>query len=119
MKCLKRILVSLLSADIDPMQDPLQFAYRHSKGTDDAVNDITHLILKHLEEHKAYARLHFVYFTSDFNMVYPHLTIQKMSQLNVNPFPRNRYHSLLTSHSKVVKINNTLSDPKIMYTGAP
>ncbi len=44
MKCLERIQVSLLRADIDPLQDPLQFAYRHSKGTDDAVNGIAHLI---------------------------------------------------------------------------
>lgn len=86
MKCLEKILVPLLRADTDPLQDPLQFAYRYRKGTDDAVNSITHLILKHLEDSKAYARLLFVDFSSAFNTVQPHLLIQKMSQLNVNPF---------------------------------
>lgn len=117
--CLEKSLVSLLRSDIDPLEDPLQFAYRHSKGTDDAVNSISHLILKHLEDSEAYARQLFVDFTSAFNMVQPHLMIQKTSQMNVNPFLIKWYYSFLTSRTQVVKINNTLSDPKITHTGAP
>jgi len=29
--------------------DPLHFAYRQGRGTEDAINSIIHLILKHLE----------------------------------------------------------------------
>lgn len=42
-----------------------------------------------------------------------------MSQLNINPFLTKWYHSFLTSRTQVVRIDNTLSDLKIMHVGAP
>ena len=63
-------MVSLLKAHINPLLDPLQYSYRQ-RGTDDAINSIIHLIITHLEETKAHARLLFVDFSSAFNTLQP------------------------------------------------
>ncbi len=51
-KCFEKYVVSLLKSQIDSALDPFQFAYRQGRGTDDAINGITHLTLKHLENPK-------------------------------------------------------------------
>ena len=85
MKCFEKCIVSMLKAEIATNLDPLQFAYRQGRGTEDAISSIMHLILKHLENHKAYARLLFIDFSSAFNTIQPPLLITKMEQLSVNP----------------------------------
>ncbi len=65
--------------------DPLQFAYRQERSTDDALNSISHLTLKHLEDPKAYARLLFIDFSSAFNSLQAHLLLQKVTQMTVDP----------------------------------
>lgn len=57
MKCLEKLTVSKVHEDVGPQLDPYQFAYTHQRGTDDAINSIVHLVTKHLENPKAYARL--------------------------------------------------------------
>lgn len=71
MKAFERIMVGNLQGDVQHLLDPCQFAYKHGLGTDDALNTITHLILKHLEISHAYARLLFMDFTSAFNTILP------------------------------------------------
>ncbi len=85
MKCFKRYMVSLLKTEVKPVLDPLQFAYRQGRGTVvDTINNITYAIVKHLENPKAYARLLFVDFSSDFDTVKPHCLIKNLRQLGVN-----------------------------------
>ena len=60
-------MVPLLKKEVDVHLDPFQFAYKQGRGTDDALNRITHLVTKHLEDPKAYVRLLFVDFSSAFN----------------------------------------------------
>lgn len=108
----------MLKAEVNSELDPLQFAYRQGRSTDDAINSITHLTLKHLEDPKAYARLLFIDFSSAFNTLQPHLLLQKMIQMNVNPFIK-WFYSFLTDRTQNVRINNSLSDPKHISTGAP
>ncbi len=78
-------MVGKLKSDIKGQLDPYQFAYKDNRGTDDAVVTITHFILQHLENPKAYARLLFVDFTSAFNMLQPHILLSKLRQMSVNP----------------------------------
>lgn len=73
MKCLDKYMLTLLKAEVHLVLDPLQFAYRQGRGTDDTINRITHLTLKHLEDPKAYARILFVDFSSDFNTIQRYL----------------------------------------------
>lgn len=62
MKSFEEYIVPMIKAEVANNLDPLQFACRQRTGTEDAINSIVHLILKHLEDHKAYARLLFIDF---------------------------------------------------------
>ena len=53
--------------DVKDVLDLFQFAHKDKRGTDDAVNTLVHLVLKHLEQPKAYTRLLFVDFSSAFD----------------------------------------------------
>lgn len=75
MKCFEKYIMSL---------NPFQFAYQQGWSTDDAINSITHLILKYLEDPKTCARLLFIDFSSAFNALQPHLLIRKLSQMAVD-----------------------------------
>ncbi len=63
---------SLMTPDLDP----LQFAYRKGRGMDDAINNLMHLVLNHLEDSDAYARLLCIDFSSDFNTIQPHVLMK-------------------------------------------
>lgn len=119
MKCMERIMVSRLRSEVGPQLDPYQFAYRHHRGTDDAINSIVHMVTKHLENPKAYARLLFVDFSSAFNTLQPHILLNILNQLNVNPFIIKWYHSFLTNRTQHVRVNSTVSEPLTISTGAP
>lgn len=72
----------MLKVGVADKLDPLQFAYRQGggtedRGTEDAIDSIMHLILKHLESPKAYARLLFIDFSSAFNTIQPQLLMEK------------------------------------------
>lgn len=119
MKCFEKYMVSMLKLGVNPALDPYQFAYRHSRATDDAIASITHLTVKHLENPQAYVRILFADFSSAFNTLQPHLLISKLMQMNVNPFLIKWYFSFLTNRSQCVRVNNILSEARIVSTGAP
>ena len=62
-------MVSLLKTEVNKKLDPWQFANKRGRSTDDAISSITHLVLKHLEDPKAYAHLLFIDFSSAFNTI--------------------------------------------------
>ena len=119
MKCLERIMACKLRLDVQDYLDPFQYAYRQGRGTDDAVNTVVHLILKHLDKPKAYARLLFIDFSSAFNFIQPHTLLTKLKQMNVNPYIIKWYLSFLTDRVQLVKVNQTLSQTVVTNTGAP
>ena len=119
MKSFEKYMLSVLKAEVNLALDPYQFAYRQGRGTDDAINSITHFTVKHLECPKAYARILFIDFSSAFNTLQPHLLISKLRQMSVNPFLIKWYFSFLTNRSQQVRVNNILSECKSISTGAP
>ena len=72
--------------DVKDVLDQFQFTYKDKRGTDDAVNTLVHLVLKHLEQPKAYTRLLFVDFSSAFNTIQPHVLLEKIKAMKVNPY---------------------------------
>lgn len=46
---------------------------------------VTQYIDKHLEDPSSYAQLLFVYFSSAFNMLQPHILIKNQNDFKVNP----------------------------------
>ena len=98
-----------LRLDVQDYLDPFQYAYRQGRGAYDAVNTVVHLILKHIDKLKAYARLLFIDFSLAFNLIQPHTLLSKLKQKNVNPYIIKWYHSFLTDIMQLVKVNQTFS----------
>ena len=109
MKSLERIMVGKLCAEVEHLLDPHQFAYNRGRGTDDALNSTTHLILKHLEDSSAYARLMFMDFSSAFNSILPQTLLESLREMEVNPYMIRWYCDFLIERQQKVKVNSTLS----------
>ena len=73
-----------LKKETDAHQDPLQFAYRTHRGTDDVVLVLLHHLHQHLDRPNTYARVLFD-FSSVFNIIQPHLMTQNLRRMNVRP----------------------------------
>ena len=99
MKCFEKIVVNMVKPMVSSDLNPLQFAYKKGRSTEDSV---LYLISKHLEDPKAYARVLFADFSAAFDTVRPQLLIQKLMNLNVNPSIVKWFHSLLTNRPQQV-----------------
>ena len=119
MKSLERIMVGKLCSEVEHLLDPHQFAYNRGRGTDDALNSTTHLILKHLEDPLAYTRLMFMDFSSAFNSILPQTLLGSLKQMDVNPYMIKWYCDFLIERQQKVKVNSTLSDTQVISTGGP
>ena len=60
--------------------------YTDGRGTDDALNTVTHLILKHLENTSSYARLLFMDLSSAFNTLLPQILLNRLMEMKVNHY---------------------------------
>lgn len=87
--------------------------------TDDTINTVTHLILRHLKNAKPYARLLFVDFSPALNTLRRHLLLEKLKKMNVSPFINKWNFSFSTFCIQYVKVNYILCDPKFISTGTP
>lgn len=119
MKSFERIMLDKLRAQVQHLLDPFQFAYRDRRSTADALCTTSHLILKHLDNTKAYARLLFMDFSSAFNTIVPQNLLDKLQGMEVNPVMIKWYHAFLTGRTQQVRINSTLSDTLTIHTGVP
>lgn len=118
-KALEKLVVQHFLPTVESKLDPYQFAYRRERSTEDAVATLSHLITKHLEDPQAFARALFIDFSSAFNTIKPHLLLEKMKNLDINPHIIHFYHSFLTGRVQQVRVNNTLSPPVTTNIGAP
>ncbi len=64
--------------------DPLQFAYRSNRSTDDAIAFTLHTALSHLENKNTYLRMLFVDYSSAFNTIVPATLVAKLQTLGLN-----------------------------------
>ncbi len=99
---------TLLKSEVAPHLDPFQFAYRHRRSTEDAFISMTHLISKHLEVPHVFVRALFLDFSLAFNTAQPHLLVQKLINMQVNPFMIKWFYSFLTNRTQQVRINGSL-----------
>jgi len=74
-------VLSHLKAIIDPLLDPLPFAYRANRSADDAINMALHFILQHLDSSGSHARILSLDFSSPFTTINPAILQDKLSQL--------------------------------------
>ena len=63
MKTLEKIVKSLILSAVEPMLDPLQFAYSVRRGVEDAKLFLLYKLYKHLELPQSHARILIVDFS--------------------------------------------------------
>jgi hypothetical protein len=99
--------------------DPMQFAYKKARGTDDACAVLTHLINQHLETQGTYARLLYVDFSSAFNTMLPSVLTEKLLAMGVAPSLCQWILSYLRNRTQRVRIGSNLSTCIYTNIGAP
>ncbi len=83
MKCFERLVMQKIKTSLPNTLDPLQFAYRPTRSTDDAISTTLHLALTHLENKDSYVRMLFIDFSSAFNTIIPQQLINKLNLLSL------------------------------------
>ncbi|KAK1801765.1 hypothetical protein P4O66_022395, partial [Electrophorus voltai] len=82
MKCFERLVMRHIKTQHPPSLDPLQFAYRYNRSTDDAISTTLHLALTHLD--KTHLVPTFIDFSSAFNTIIPQHLIGKLILLGLS-----------------------------------
>ncbi|KAK3534019.1 hypothetical protein QTP86_000530 [Hemibagrus guttatus] len=103
MKCFERIIMRHIKDLLPSSLDPMQFAYRPNRSTDDAITTTLHLSLTHLENKDTYVRMLFIDFSSAFNTI-----------INTS----NWILDFLTGRPQSVRIGNSISSATTLNTGA-
>ncbi|KAK3571326.1 hypothetical protein QTP86_007554 [Hemibagrus guttatus] len=119
MKCFERLVMRQIKDLLPPSLDPMQFAYRPNRSTDDAITTTIHLSLTHLENKDTYVRMLFIDFSSAFNTIIPQHLPEKLSLLGINTSHCNWILDFLTGRPQSVRIGNSTSSTTTPNTGAP
>ncbi len=70
-ECFEKLVREHICSVLPASLDPLQFAYRSNRSTDDAIAFPLHTALSHLENKNTYVRMLFVDYSSAFNTIVP------------------------------------------------
>ena len=121
MKCLEKLVKEEILSVVNPILDPLQFAYRPGRGVEDATCTLMDMLLLHLDLDNAsvFARLVFIDFSSAFNCIQPHILAGRLATHNIEPGLIAWIMDFLTQRSQCVRVNGTLSAPLTSSTGSP
>ncbi|KAG5286062.1 hypothetical protein AALO_G00010540 [Alosa alosa] len=95
-------------------------AIRANRSTEDAISNLMHTTLTHLEEGNGnYVRMLFIDFSSAFNTIVPLTLVTKMKALGLNTTLCHWIFDFLTNRSQVVRVGGLTSDSLTISTGAP
>ncbi|KAI5611468.1 gastrula zinc finger protein XlCGF28.1-like [Silurus asotus] len=119
MKCFERLVIRHIKTQLPLSLDPMQFAYRPNRSTDDAISTTVHLALTHLDNKNSYVRMLFIDFSSAFNTIIPQHLIEKLNLLGLNTSLCNWILDFLTGRPQAVRIGNSISSTTTLSTGAP
>ena len=116
---MERLVISHIRPTLPPNHDPLQFAYRPGRSTDDAIAHVLHTALSHLEGKDTYVRMLFVDYSSAFNTIVPSRLVSKLKDLGLNTALCGWIQNFLTDRLQVVRVGNRTSSPLTISIGAP
>ncbi len=120
MKVFERLLKKHICSSIPATLDPLQFAYRPNRSTDDAISQILHLSLTHIDStNRNYVMLLFIDYSSAFNTIVPTKLPVKLSDLGITSSLCDWIQDFLTARPQVVKIGQFTSNSITLNVGAP
>ncbi len=110
MKVFERLLKKHICSSIPATLDPLQFAYRPNRSTDDAISQVLHSSLTHIDSKNGnYVRLLFIDYSSAFNTIVPTKLAVKLSDLGLNTSLCDWIQDFLTGRPQVVKMGQFTS----------
>ncbi len=118
-KCFEKLVRDYICSVLPASLDPLQFAYRSNRSTDDAIAFTLHTALSHLENKNTYVRMLFMDYISAFNTIVPATLVAKLQTLGLNRSLCSWILDFLTGRSQMVRMGNNISSPLILNTGAP
>ncbi len=105
MKVFEKLLKKYICSSMPVTLDPLQFAYRPNRSTDDAISQVLHSSLTHIDSKNGnYARLLFIDYSSAFNTIVPSKLAVKLSDLCITSSLCDWIQDFLTARPQVVKV---------------
>ncbi len=120
MKVFERLVKNYICSSIPDTLDPLQFAYRPNRSTDDAISHILHSSLTHIDSKNGnYVRLLFIDYSSAFNTIVPSKLASKLIDLGLNSLLCDWILNFLTGRPQVVKVGQFTSNSITLNVGAP
>ena len=119
-KCFERLVMVHINTIIpETLVNPIQFAYRPNRSTDDAISIALHIALSHLDKWITYLRMLFIDYSSAFNTIVPTELITKQRTLGLNTSLCNWILDFGMGCPQVVRVGNNTSATLILNTGAP
>ncbi len=119
MKVFERLLKKHICSSIPATLDPLQFAYRPNRSTDDAISQVLHSSLTHIDSKNGnYVRLLFMDYSSAFNTIVPTKLAVKLSDLGITSSLCDWIQDFLTARPQVVKVGQFTSNSITLNIGA-
>ncbi|KAK3537430.1 hypothetical protein QTP70_009978 [Hemibagrus guttatus] len=98
--------------------DPLQFAYRSNRSTEDTIAHLHHTALSHLDSRKGnYVKMLFVDYSSAFNTIIPSIPTTKF--LGLSPSLCRWIFNFLMDRPQAVRVGKHVSLSLTLNTGAP
>ncbi len=120
MKVFERLLKNHICSSIPVTLDPLQFAYRPNRSTDDTISHVLHSSLTHIDSKNGnYVRLLFIDYSSAFNTIVPIKLAVKLTDLGLNSSLCDSIQDFLTDRPQVVKVGQFTSNSITLNVGAP
>jgi hypothetical protein len=119
MKCLERLVMAHINSILPPNLDPLQFAYRPNRSTDNTISIALHTSLSYLDKMNTYVKKLVFDYSSAFNTIVPTKLITMLRTLGLNSSLYNWILDFLTGHPQVVRVGNNTSATLILNSGAP
>ena len=119
MKCFEKLVLRHLLTFTNEHLDPLQFAYKPHRGTDDAILTLLHNAFLHLDKAGSYVRILVIDFSSAFNTIQPHLLALKLLHLDINPKLILWIVNFLLHRTQSIRFQNSISSQRHTCTGAP
>ncbi len=120
MKVFERLLKKHICSSISATLDPLQFAYRPNRSTDDAISQVLHSSLTHINSKNGnYVMLLFIDYSSAFNTIVPTKLSDKLTDLGLNTSLCDWIQDFLTARPQVVKVGQFTSNSITLNIGAP
>ena len=118
-ECFQKVVSKHLKFDVVDQLDLFQFAYKASRGVEDASLTLLNLITQHLEKAKSYVRILFVDFSSAFNTIEPYVLLKRLIVLHVNSNLVLWIRDFLRDRPQRVCVYGYLSEEVVLNSGAP